>query len=101
MKSKRLLPAAALLLLLLAALLGMRAIQGGREADLLTRDEALHIAVRDAGTRESMVYDVSVRRHTEGDSPVFRISFTDHRASYSYVVDAESGEILSRDSVEP
>ena len=65
------------------------------EDDWVSADEALHIALHDAGTDDGRVYDVSTIYGTaENDLPVFEILFTDHTATYRYVVDAQTGRVL-------
>lgn len=69
--------------------------------DWISRADALHAAVRDAGTKEGLVYDVDITYGTTDDNlPVFEVLFKDHTAQYRYVIDAQSGEVLFRSKTE-
>ena len=90
-----------ILLIILAALIGIliwQYVDNHRE-DWMTRDEALHIALRDAGTREGMIFDLHVDLERDG-SLYYKIRFSDHTGIYSYSVDAHTGKILNKSFAE-
>ena len=66
------------------------------------KNEALRMALKDAGAKEALVYDVDVDfgRDSEEDRFVYQIRFRNHLALFEYEIDARSGEILSREKTE-
>ena len=99
MKKKRGFLLLVLLLLLAGACVFLR-YRSTHDPLWISRSEALHIAVRDAGTSEGRVYDVETRLLREEGRTVYEIGFTDHTAQYAYTIDAESSEILLRSKTE-
>lgn len=62
-------------------------------ADLLTRDEALAIALKHAGFTEEAVTGLRIRLDTDDRTPDYEIEFRRGRLEYEYEIHAETGAI--------
>ena len=89
-----------LVLLAVALIAGLVWYSEENDDSWISRSEAIHIAVRDAGTKEGLVYDVSVHLRREGQNPVYEIAFRNFSAIYTYEVNALSGEVLNRNKTD-
>ena len=63
----------------------------------ITRDEAKKIALKDAALNESDVRDLEIELDRENDTLVYEISFEKDYDDFDYVIDANSGKIISKD----
>lgn len=60
----------------------------------ITKEEAKSIAFKDAGVKESDVYDLDVELDFDGGVSHYDIDFEKGGKEYEYVIDAQSGKIL-------
>jgi len=63
---------------------------------LLTRDEAIAIALNDAGLDKSAIRDLDAERDYERGATVWEVDFDAGYLEYSYILDAQTGNILHR-----
>ena len=92
-----------LVLILLAELcVAAKIYMDNHREDWLSKDEALHMALKDAGAKEELVYDVDVDFGLDEElrRVVYRIRFRNHLAEFDYEIDAQSGEFFRRDKTE-
>lgn len=87
-------------LLILILVLSLHIYMDRHREDWLTRDDALGMAMKDAGVKDGLAYDVSIRLSTEDGEITYYISFTNHIAQFFYEIDAQTGEILSKDRID-
>ncbi len=80
--------------LLLALFFACFSIFREKSEDWLSEKDALQIALKDAGTKDGLVYDVSVRLYMD-DPITYVVSFRDYTGSYYYELDAHTGVILA------
>ena len=81
--------------LVLALFLGGFSLFRERSEDWLSSDDALQIALNDAGTSEGLIYDVSVRLYME-DPMIYAVGFKDYTGEYYYKLGAKTGVILEK-----
>ena len=67
----------------------------GDNANLLTRDEALEIALNKAGVTKDGIRDLETELDRDGGRVVWEIDFEFGNTEYSYDIHAETGEILN------
>lgn len=63
----------------------------------LTRDEAINIALREAGVSKDAVYDLEAELERGFGKSVWEIDFESGNKEYSFDIDAVSGEVILRD----
>ena len=66
-------------------------------APKLSRDEALSIALEDAGLKQEDILDLEIELDREGNSSHYDVDFEKDDRDYDYEIDAETGEILRKD----
>ena len=90
--------AAVLLLTVIVSLSACGHVKAGAETEtLLTRDEAISLALADAQLTEEDVYDLDAELDRERGTPVWEVDFDTRELEYSYDIHAETGEILRSD----
>ena len=68
-----------------------------KNENLLTRDEALDIALKKAGVEKESIRELEAELDRDGPRVVWEIDFESGNMEYSYDIHAESGEILEID----
>lgn len=71
--------------------------EGGVNTTEITRDEALNIALADAGLKKADVRDIDVELDYERSLKVYEVDFESGGFEYSYDINAISGEIVQRE----
>jgi len=96
LKNKYLLTAGAILVFGLTVALGILYAKD-RVAlnDILNEEEAVNFAYLDAGVSSDDVISYTAERDKASGEYVYRINFSSEDATYSYVVDANHGDIIS------
>lgn len=64
----------------------------------VTKDEAKQAAIKDAGFKESEVGGVRVELDREDGSAKYEVDFYKDGVEYNYDIDAQTGQILSKDA---
>ena len=62
---------------------------------LIGKDAALDIALKDAGVEKSKAVDIDVERDSDKYSKWYEVEFHSGKLEYDYMIQAETGEILS------
>lgn len=60
----------------------------------LTWEQALDVALHEAGVNKSDAFDMVTRRDREKEGIVWEVEFRTKKCEYSYEIQAETGEIL-------
>ncbi len=81
-----------LFVIVLAVVLSGCAFGGAKK---IAKNEALQIALTDAGLTKDQVVDVDIELERNLRSAWYEIDFESGRSEYEYRIDAYSGEILS------
>lgn len=63
----------------------------------LTRDEAIGIALKDAGFTKDQVRDLEAELDTDDGTPHYDVDFEKDKGDYDYEIHAETGKILKKD----
>lgn len=63
----------------------------------LTRDEAIAIALKDAGLQKDQVYDLNAELDTDNGILHYDVDFEKDNEDYDYEIDAATGEILKKE----
>ena len=84
-------------LLLLAALMLTLFTACDSKPKVLTQDDAQAAALKDAGLSAQEVEDVHTHLVTENGIPCYSVHITVGETTYSYLIAANGGEILSAD----
>lgn len=66
-------------------------------ATKLTADQALEIALKDAGLTKEQIHDLDVELDNDGGALHYDVDFEVNDKDYDYEIDAESGNILKKD----
>ena len=66
-------------------------------ATLLTRDQALAIALQKAGLQKADVRDIDAELDRERGTPVWEIDFESGTTEYSYDINAYTGEVVKQE----
>ena len=66
-------------------------------ATKLTADQALEIALKDAGLTKEQIHDLDVELDNDGGAVHYDVDFEVNDKDYDYEIDAESGNILKKD----
>ena len=66
-------------------------------ATKLTADQALEIALKDAGLTKEQIHDLDVELDKDGGALHYDVDFEVNDKDYDYEIDAESGNILKKD----
>ena len=66
-------------------------------ATKITRDEALKIALEDAGLTKDQIHDLDIDLEKENGVLYFDVDFEVENKDYDYEIDAESGQILKKE----
>lgn len=66
-------------------------------ATKITRDEALKIALEDAGLTKDQIHDLDIDLEKENGVLYFDVDFEVGNLDYDYEIDAESGQILKKE----
>ena len=66
------------------------------EATKITRDEALKIALEDAGLTQDQIRDLEVELDKDGGELHYDVDFEVNDKDYDYEIDAETGKILKK-----
>lgn len=61
----------------------------------ISKNEAIDIAINDAGLSRSLVYDIDAEFEKSHGQAWYDVDFQNHELEYEYVIDASSGSILS------
>ena len=61
------------------------------------RDEALSIALKNAGIKSSQAKKVKVEKDRENGRTIYEVEFTADGYEYEYEIDASSGKILKKE----
>jgi uncharacterized membrane protein YkoI len=69
----------------------------GSSAASISRDQALDIALREAGVSKDAVYDLEAELERGFGKSVWEIDFESGNKEYSFDIDAVSGEVILRD----
>lgn len=64
----------------------------------VTKDEAKQAAIKDAGFKESEVSGVRVELDREDGAAKYEVDFYKDGVEYNYDIDAQTGQILSKDA---
>ena len=67
------------------------------ETNRLTREEAIAIALKDAGFTQDQVTGLRAEFDYDDSRPEYDVDFRQGRYEYDYEIHAETGKILSRD----
>lgn len=62
----------------------------------ITRDDALKIALEDAGLKQDQIHDLEVELDNDGGALHYDVDFEVNDKDYDYEIDAESGKILKK-----
>ena len=63
----------------------------------ITRDEAISIALKDAGLTKDQVRDLEAELDTDDGTPHYDVDFEKDKGYYDYEIHAETGKILKKD----
>ena len=64
---------------------------------LLTADEAIAIALKDAGLQKDQIRDLDAELDNDNGTPHYDVDFEKDNRDYDYEIHAETGKILSWD----
>jgi len=76
--------------------LGLTGCGSGGGEQLIGRQAAKAIALEDAGLPEKWVIEMDVDYDTAGGQSVYDVFFINSTTKYSYVIDGDTGEIVSQ-----
>ena len=63
-------------------------------AKIITREEALEIALKEAGLKQADIYDIDVEFDKEFGTGVWEVDFESGNLEYSYDINAQTGAII-------
>lgn len=61
----------------------------------ISKNEAIDIALNDAGLSRSLVYDIDAEFEKSHGRAWYDVDFQDHAMEYEYVIDAVNGSVLN------
>lgn len=65
-----------------------------KDTNTISKQDALNIALQDAGLNENDVYDIDIELDYKYNTKVYEIDFDYHDYEYEYYINTETGEIV-------
>ena len=82
------------ILLISGLCLGLLAGCGSKKSDPVTQEEAITIALKEAGMTADQVNDVHVHVTTQQGIPCYSVHITTADSDFSIVINASNGEVM-------